>query len=127
MHWACASGNVQVLQTLMAAGGRLDAVDNDGCLPWFEAMWEDTVHCGMLKWLATRSDIDWCHRNNDGFTALQAVEFAVGEIISNKKCRAILARQIAMQKLLQTARWSPARAAFLAAVTAFQCFSLEFA
>ena len=26
MHWACASGNVEVLQTLMAAGGRLDAV-----------------------------------------------------------------------------------------------------
>jgi ankyrin repeat protein len=104
VHYACLDGASDALQMLVAAGGLLNVPASDGCTPAFYACCSPP----LLEWLATRSEVDWCHVNHDGLTVLGAIGVADIGYRTQQRCRTIVAGAVAAQR-----RWSPLRAAFV--------------
>jgi hypothetical protein len=116
VHEACLSGNLEMVQAVVAAGGRLNSLNDSDETPLFYAVIsaiENAERWRLLQWLADCPDMDWWHRNWEGKTALElAMSFRGGP---GERCRVIAAAAMETQRE-RTARWTPLRAAFVGAV-----------
>ncbi len=119
VHEACASGTLEMVQAVVAAGGRLDSLNKFDETPLFCATGRSSTHdrnaerCRLLQWLADRPDVDWCHQNEEGETALEAA-MAYGGLPCERH-NAIAAAAMETQRE-RTARWTPLRTAFVGTV-----------
>jgi ankyrin repeat protein len=125
VHMACFQANLQAVQQLVAAGGKLDSLSNNGETPMFDALEgsgcaeEDEVvleRCRLLRWLADRPDVDWCHKNTYGYAALDLV-CIMEQGCPDNRCTDIAWAAMEAQKR-QNTRWTPLRATFVGSVAA---------
>jgi hypothetical protein len=125
VHEACLSGNLHAVQQLIAAGGKLDILDNSAETPLFYALsfyalyncWDPITRCQLLQWLADCPEVNWCHQNTHGRTAVEAGMLGTLDELNDiqKRCLVIGAAAEQAQRE-RTARWSPLRAAFTGTV-----------
>ena len=114
---ACRRANLEALKLLVAGGAVLGGThgDPDGWTVVFHAL----NSLKVLKWLAGRPEVDWCHvSTNRCTTALQEFDrSAIGWPGMNPECRPVITGAMAAQRRRQ-ARWSGLRAAYFAAAGA---------
>jgi len=108
---ACLKGQLDTLQLLVQAGGSLTAIHKTGFTVVHWNVVSRHLCAPMLEWLATRPEVDWHHRCRQGRDALYCLEVRPRV----EQCRAIAVAAMAAQRARE-ARWSPLRAAFVAAV-----------